>query len=125
MSAQLGVFVSVWESVQLRIHLAGICLATDLGEGRTNILLVFLAGGGLSGCLSVCLWLEIHPSRLSRGMAICLSRLRVHLSVCPSEDLFTCLIPAYMALSCLVWTCQNGGGVGLSVASAEEGRLRY
>lgn len=62
MSAQLQVFVSVWESVLLGIRLAGICLATCLGEGRANILLVSVDGGGLSACVLVSLSLAGHPS---------------------------------------------------------------
>lgn len=53
-------------------------------------LTVPLAGGSLSGCWLVSLsgWGSIHPAMgfplkvcLSRGMAICLSRLGIHLSV--------------------------------------------
>lgn len=50
------------------------------------------------------LWLEVHPWTvplkvwLSKGIAICLSRLGFHLSACPSGDLFTCLKSVCLAV---------------------------
>lgn len=76
-------FISVWESVQLVIHVAGVCLATSLGEGVQSfwwslvlgvVCQAVLSSISLAEDPSIQLWTDPLKVWLCRCMAICLSR---------------------------------------------------
>lgn len=55
-------FISVWKSVQLVIHVACVCLATSLGEGVHSFGGLLCWGWSVRPLVRLSLWLEIHPS---------------------------------------------------------------
>lgn len=125
-------FISVWESVQLVIHVAGVCLATSLGEGVQSfwwslvlgvVCQAVLSSISLAEDPSIQLWTDPLKVWLAacrgQGPSVCLPILKIILPVCLKS---ACLAVVMPSLDMSEWRGVHhsfSGSTHLPVSSAE------